>query len=324
MTNTMNDNVKFSHLILCKVHSVLHPDDNSRLVYIMEARNQNINLWQKNLNHCDNRAISIGAIIRYACPMPIETYMRNGIPIIQSPFPAIILKFPNRIYHLCINKEIEAHTSLGVVYNNTQVSVNFAFPIKTTCSGNLCDHQHVNDWLDKKGCGCYGMSPNSIRLVMQHAVDVQTSNGMRSMSDFSSSKFSQLYFSGDIPGSCKFYMLQLTDAAINMNSALEECVELINENGGFSVVGWYKRGIINDQSLIAARKIVNNSINQNSHNNNSSNEELQVDAGEISYHFVQIFSSNCDFLDNNAILGQRLNAMKFDITEIDAMKNMQI
>eukprot|EP00957_Ditylum_brightwellii_P097277 7408547-Ditylum_brightwellii.AAC.1 len=144
---------------------------------------------------------------------------------------------------------------------------------------------------------------------MQHAVDIQTSNGMRNMSDFSSLKCSQLYLSGDIPGSCKLYMPQLTDAGINMNSALEECVELINENDGFTVVGWYKRGIINDQNLIAARNIVNNDINQNSHNNNSSNEEVQVDAGEISYHFVQIFPTNHDFLDSNTILGQQLNAM---------------
>ena len=255
--------------------------------------------------------------------MPIETYMRNDIPIIQSPFPAILLKFPSHICPLCINEEIEAHTSLGFVYTGTHVSVNFAFLVKTTCSGNLCDRQCVNDWLGKKGCGCYGMSPNSTSLVMQHAVDVQTLNGMRSMSDFSSLKFLQLYLSGDIPGSCKLYMLQLTDAAININSALEECVELINENGGFTVVGWYTRGIINNQSLIAARNIVNNGTNQNSHNNNSSNEEVQVDAGEILYHFVQIFPTNHDFLDSNTILGQQFNAMKFDITEIDVMRNMQ-
>ena len=44
-TNTTNDGVKFTHIILSKVHSTLHPDDNSRLVYIMEVRNQNVNLW---------------------------------------------------------------------------------------------------------------------------------------------------------------------------------------------------------------------------------------------------------------------------------------
>eukprot|EP00957_Ditylum_brightwellii_P196231 14951821-Ditylum_brightwellii.AAC.1 len=101
---------------------------------------------------------------------------------------------------------------------------------------------------------------------MQHAVDIQTSNGMRNMSAFSSLKFSQLYLSGDIPGSCKLYMLHLTDAVVNMNSALEECVELINENCGFTVVGWYKRGIVSNQSLIAARNILNNGINKYSHN----------------------------------------------------------
>ena len=126
-TNTTNDGVKFTHLILSKVHSALHPDYNSRLVYIMEARNQNVNLWQKNLNHRDNGEISIGSIIRYSCTIPIETYMRNDIPIIQSPFPVILLKTPSRLYPLCINEEIEGHTSLGFVYNNTELCVTLLF-----------------------------------------------------------------------------------------------------------------------------------------------------------------------------------------------------
>ena len=42
-------------------------------------------------------------------------------------------------------------------------------------------------------------------------------------------------------------MFQLTDAAINMNGTLEERVKLINENDGFTVVGWYKRGMITFQ-----------------------------------------------------------------------------
>ena len=133
-TNTTNDGVKFTRLILCNVHYVLHPGDNSRLVYIMESRNQNVNLWQKNLNHRDNGEISTGSIIRYSCPMPIETYMRNDIPIIQSPFPVILLKISSRLYSLCVNEEIEANTYRGFIYNNTELCVNFTFPVKTTYS----------------------------------------------------------------------------------------------------------------------------------------------------------------------------------------------
>ena len=34
-------------------------------------------------------------------------------------------------------------------------------------------------------------------------------------------KFSKLYQSGDIPGSCKLYMLQLTDASLKLFEALD-------------------------------------------------------------------------------------------------------
>ena len=80
-------------------------------------------------------------------------------------------------------------------------------------------------------------------------------------------------------------------------------------NSGFSVVGWYKRGIINDQSLIAARYLVSNGNNQASSHNNT-NEELQVDAGEISYRFVHILPSNCDFWNPFTNLGQQLKEIQ--------------
>ena len=200
--------MKFTRLILARVCS--KSDDNSRLVYIMEARNQNSNLWSKNINHRDSGAISVGSFIRFPSPMPITQYMRCDIPMIFSSLPAVLLKTPKMIT-TAINQEIESNTSLGFVFNNVNLSVNYSSIIKTSCSGNLCDRQRVNDWLGVKGCGCYGMSPNSSSLVIQHAISMTTSqNGQMNMLEFSSLKFSKLYLNGDIPGSCKLYMLQLT------------------------------------------------------------------------------------------------------------------
>ena len=51
------------------------------------------------------------------------------------------------------------------------------------------------------------------------------------------------------------YMLQLTESGINTFSAIGVYINFINSNGGFTVIVWCKRGIINDQSIIAARKI---------------------------------------------------------------------
>eukprot|EP00957_Ditylum_brightwellii_P154011 11722055-Ditylum_brightwellii.AAC.1 len=59
--------------------------------------------------------------------MPIESYMRNDIPIVQSPYPVILLKFPTCLFAISMSQEIEANTSLAVVYNNTQASINMVF-----------------------------------------------------------------------------------------------------------------------------------------------------------------------------------------------------
>ena len=133
------------------------------------------------------------------------------------------------------------------------------------------------------------------------------------MDDFSSNKFSKLYLTGDIPGSVKLYMLQLTEAFIHMFEAMERCIQLINSNGGFTVVGWYKRGVINDKSLITARNLSNTSNAAL----NTTEEDLHVDSGEISYHIVHISPTNKDFLDDSKVLGVRLNALKYNVSAIE-------
>ena len=44
-------------------------------------------------------------------------------------------------------------------------------------------------------------------------------------------------------------MLQLNDSFMNIFESLDVCITLINNNGGFSIVGWYKRRI-NDKVLL--------------------------------------------------------------------------
>ena len=76
--------VKFTHLILARVCS--NSDDHSCLVYIMEARKQNSNIWSKNINHRDSRAISVGSFIRFPSPISVTQYMRCDIPMICLRF----------------------------------------------------------------------------------------------------------------------------------------------------------------------------------------------------------------------------------------------
>ena len=57
-----------------------------------------------------------------------------------------------------------------------------------------------------------------------------------------------------MPGSYKLYHLKITDADMNMLENIQKCIELINDNNGFTVVGWYKRWTINYKSLISQDK----------------------------------------------------------------------
>jgi hypothetical protein len=163
-----------------------------------------------------------------------------------------------------------------------------------------------------KDCGCYSMNPNSTSLVIQHAISITTVLSEElTMEDFSSLKFMQLYLNSEIPGTCKLYILQMIEAAMNLYIKIENCINLINQNGEFTIIGWYKRGSINDRGLTNGN---NNSSNPNHNNENA----VQVDTGDLSTHIVNIIPINQEFLDSTTVLGYQLDRMKFDPTTIES------
>ena len=306
-----NATVRFIRIFLCRViSSTTNVQDSSKLVYIMEATNQNNRLWLRNCNFRDNGAITIGSFFRFITPLPSTSRMHGDIPLLESRVPAILLKRPTRIPSIAINQQIETNDSRAFVYNNATLSILQSNAEKTSCYGRHCDRQRVFDWNGKKGkgCGCYSGLRNSSSLVIQHFIRMSTiADGNLEMMDFSSLKFQKLFLKGDIPGSCKLFQLH-TDAFDQMILQTEECVDKINLNDGFTVIGWYKRGSINDRGQQANRDNGGN----NGFNNNV--EAAQIEGGEISYHIVEILPTNQDFLDENSTLGTELNELKFDQT----------
>ena len=87
------------------------------------------------------------------------------------------------------------------------------------------------------------MLSNSSNMVNKHSISVSYVGGLINMYQYSSFKFSKLYLSDYIPGTSRFHHLQFTQAYMDMNTAIKNCVCLINNNGVFTVVGWYKRVI---------------------------------------------------------------------------------
>ena len=59
-------------------------------------------------------------------------------------------------------------------------------------------------------------------------------------------------------------------------------VNFVNEHGGWTVVGWYKRGSIKDRSL----------IEDSSNNHNSNQDDITVASGKLNTHIVELLPTN--------------------------------
>ena len=92
-----------------------------------------------------------------------------------------------------------------------------------------------------------------------------------------------------------------------LESAIDDVVEFVNDNGGWTVVGWYKRGSIKGRSLIESSM---------SNNSSNSNEDATAGSGHLNFHVVELTPTIQQLLDRNTLLGAELNELKFDVSRL--------
>ena len=116
--------------------------------------------------------------------------------------------------------------------------------------------------------------------------------------EFSSTAFTRFFMKKVIPPNTPVGVLEKTNAFEDMKCCMNECIELINDNGGFEVVLWYTRGEINDKSLLGM----------------NTPETEKTDAGKLNFHIVSLRPNDKDFFDKESLLGEALDDEKFDIS----------
>ena len=305
-----NQEVTFKRLFLCRIHPESSTDhDNARLIYLMEARNSNNNLFDQNMELRDNGTFSIGTFFRILAPLPIENTMNGDIPLVRTQNPLLILHSPKKIPTVPVNNSIQGMNAMAFVYNAVSLTVNRTTPIQTTCGGFMCDRQRIQDWNGNRGCGCYEMTDYVSNLAFEHSIFFETPNGKISHTNFSSTKFSLLYLSTFLPGSVRVSALRMSSTSgvfWDIEDAIENITSYVNDNGGWTAVGWYKRGVITDKSLLVSGVTTN--VN---------NEESdQIDSGHINYHVVQLLPTNKSILRTTSTLGSFYETMKYDVSNL--------
>ena len=107
-------------------------------------------------------------------------------------------------------------------------------------------------------------------IALVHRIRVNCGDGeILTMDEFSSIKFSLLYLSEYFPNSAKRIDFDASEHLEALYGCIDNVIDFYNSNGGFTIIGWYKRGEIND----------------------SSNEEknLKITSSSVGQHIISIY-----------------------------------
>lgn len=298
-TGNRFEDIAYSRIYLCRVSSDTSVNDNSRLFYILQNKSSNKDIWNRSLEFRDNGTLTIGSLIRIPNPSPIEKFMQN-VPLISTIERVACLKLIGYFNQIPINNALDGNAAMAFCYNGRDLRFNRFGVIATICTGLHCDGQRMTE--NRLSCGCYGNSPYRSDLVFVFGLAFESSDGQtRIVSDFSSRSFMKLFLNDQIPREVMAQMLQGTNLGMDLEDCIVAIIEFINEHDGFTVIGWIKRGLINDQSLVG---------------NPADQEENRVHAEHVSMHVTQIIPTNRDLLDRTTNLGRELHALKFNVRRL--------
>jgi hypothetical protein len=302
----------YTRLFMCRVFS---ENEGNLLVYLMEGTNKNTNLWRNNVELRDNGIITIGTILRITAPLPIDSYMRGDIPLIQTHYPAIVLHSPSFFPEFIPQESLEGESSRAFVLNSATLSCKAFSCEKTKCGGSFCDRQRLTEWNTSTGsCGCYAQrSRGTNNLSMLYPVMKVIHNGNEYVhKNFSSHSFTLGFLNRDFPIGVQANDLQLSEAFWLLGDSIQKTIRFVNRNGGWTVIGWYSRGLINDRMLTG---LINNGNSTNS-TTNMNNSEVQIDGADMTYHFCRIIPTNEALMKETSQLFRLYELSKFDVDTI--------
>jgi len=199
------------------------------------------------------------------------------------------MKLQGQLASIAPDHTIGSNETRSFVLNSDIVEVKSTAVHEYRCSGYLCDRQRViENGRGQKTCGCYSMNNRMSNVVLVHTVKVYGNNGTELfMNNFSSFRFMSMYLSKDFSSSVKFNHLNTSAAYYDLQECIDEVVDYINENGGFTVVGWYKCGEIHDMS----NEVVS----------------TDVESSDIGFHIVSISPTNAKAVHDVGCIEKKFN-----------------
>ena len=303
--NRQTQNVQYSRLYLCRVVSD-YSSENSSVMYVMQSKDDNVKLWRRYTDLRDSGYLTIGSIFRMVHPQPIDKEI-GGIPLLVAEASAIVNIPPKSLRTCAINRSIAGDQCLAYTLNSKQIKVLSSYVVETGCGGYFCDKQRANELKArtdiKNTCGCFAVLSQRSGLAVSHSMKVEKADDENPIrhSNFSSTKFKRLYMNGPLQGNIKEQTFEGTNTYMDLKDSIKDVVQFINDNGGFTILGWYRRGIITDKLMAGIT------------------EETYTTEGDITFHIVSVSPTNKNLLDPTHHLGVALRARQFSVNTLNDM-----
>ena len=287
----------------------------SRMAYIMEDHVSHGNLWDFSTNIRDNGGVLVGTVIRLHHVKPIEKMMADDCPAIITAKPAVVLNNPISMNEVKINYQVPAGIPCAFVLNNCSIDILDSEPIKTGCGGLFCDKQRCREVsMYGQGCCCFRFHQRRPNMEIIHTMLIKHISLEEPMyvQEYSSTKFSLLFQTALLNCELNKTCMDMTDNFFNLQEKIEDGVKMINDNGGFTIIGWYKRGHIQDRTVL-----VQNANEQNANKYNvQTNQNTQVDNSVINFHPCVVRPSNKKYYEEGSTELKNLKDNKFDVNQL--------
>ena len=180
-------------------------------------------------------------------------------------------------------------------------------PEETGCAGRFCDKQRVIEvWQYNQGCACYSCDSRRTNMVIDHALNIHHHDiqDVMHVENYSSISFSLLYQTAVFSSQVWSISLNLTDKYFELEDSVTNMMELVNNNGRFTVIGWYKRGNIADRTIVFQNKNSNKSSYASVLTANDTSN--QVNSSKVIFHPCVVKPTNPNFFDTNDPLKKNL------------------
>lgn len=225
------------------------------LCAVLMGKHRNHTLFDSNLPGRDDGTFSPGNYVVVVRPQAVTSWMGNSVPLLDVPVSWRAVDPQSIPAPIC--QEVRPHQTTNrlhaFVYPKVRLELLNLAVVKSPCVGALCDSLEMqpDGSCSVTTCACYHTIKRTGNIVLLVTLRVVNGNEKFIVRNFSSKKFSSMFFlNGVVPAGLSASMIHNSPYEDILVSNVEQCIQVVNENGGFKVFGWIRRGYFVDEAAV--------------------------------------------------------------------------